>query len=184
MQTKLTTEQIGKLKQARNGITGGILWSRTNEGYDYWQQVIDGLDDKIKHGTTDGKPWVDPEPTIPEGWRKANPNEWTRRDVQYWHGGEGWVLRTLQGSCFDSCNTVYIVPIDQPLTDQDAKERPWVMVADERNRWISVPKILLSAPPASARYVVVDDVKDTVATSWEQARRATAAEIEAANGNS
>jgi hypothetical protein len=66
------------------------------------------------------------------------------------------------------------------LTDKDAKERPWVMVADERNHWTTRPHILLSAPPASANYVVVDDVNDKVATSWEYARRATENELKQA----
>ncbi len=66
------------------------------------------------------------------------------------------------------------------LTDEDAKERPWVMVSDERNRWMSNPKILLSAPPASAIYIVVDDVNDKIATSWNHARRATESELKQA----
>jgi hypothetical protein len=66
------------------------------------------------------------------------------------------------------------------LTDEDAKERPWVMVGDERNVLMTRPHILLSAPPASARYVVVDDANDKTATSWEYARRATENELKQA----
>jgi hypothetical protein len=68
------------------------------------------------------------------------------------------------------------------LTDEDAKERPWVMVADERNRWMWMrrPKILVSAPPASAIYIVVDDVNDKIATSWNHARLATENELKQA----
>jgi hypothetical protein len=66
------------------------------------------------------------------------------------------------------------------LTDEDAKERPWVMVADERNRWMRSPKILVSAPPASAIYIVVDDANDKIATSWNHARRATENELKQA----
>ena len=64
MQTKLTTDQIGKLKQAQNAIFNGFVYSDTDEGFGYWQEVINKLDDKIKHGTNDGKPWVEPEPPL------------------------------------------------------------------------------------------------------------------------
>lgn len=185
MQRKLTTEQIGKLKQARNGICSvRSIWEDTDEGRRDWQAVVDLIDAKIHNGTSDGKPYVDPEPPMPEGWRRAEADEWTRTDTQYWDiYRKDWRPRSSQGTAFDPVvmKTRYIVPIDPPLTDQDAKARPLVMVRDAvHNDWVREPKILVSAPPASARYVVVDDVNDKTATSWEHARRATPAEIEAA----
>ncbi len=180
MQTKLTKQEIGKLKQTRNGIVHGVIWARTDEGFDYWNEVIRLLDAKIKHGTSDGKPWVDPEPQIPDGWRKAEADEWTRKDVKYWDLYEkDWRPRLSQGTAFDPpvMQTHYIVPIDPPLTDQDARDRPWVMVTDETlGLWVG-PRTLLAAPPKTVRYVVGDSPG---VSFWKQARRATPAEIEAA----
>jgi hypothetical protein len=60
MQVKLTAEKIEKLRQARNGIFYGLCWMETAEGHEYWNDVFDKLDSKIKHGTSDGKPWQEP----------------------------------------------------------------------------------------------------------------------------
>ena len=188
MQTKLTKQEIGKLKQARSGISGGVLWSRTNEGYDYWQQVIDGLDAKIKHGTSDGKPYVEPEPTIPEGWRKAEADEWTRNDVQYWDTTEkSWMKRPCMGDPFDSllCGTRYIVPVDPPLTDQDACVWPrlLVMVRDCNDRDWQGPFEYVCKEDSSSEYLYV--VRGNGGRhAWKQARRATPAEIEKASKQS
>jgi hypothetical protein len=80
----------------------------------------------IEHGTTDGKPWVEPE-----------------------------------------------------LTDEDAKQRPWVMVRDVAGvcRW-NGPKMLLSV--VGNRFHVFEFNTSSV-SSWLYARRATPEEIEAAN---
>ena len=184
-QRKLTEGEIEKLKQARSAI-GDVLIPTYDDQGRYWVDVRNSLDDKIKHGTSDGNPWVDPEPPIPEGYRKAQKHEYRRNDVQYWEASKSeWRPRPEPGGSPFYKEIHYIVPIDPPLTDEDAKERPFVMVRDDvRDGWVSKPKILLSAPPASANYIVVDDANDKIATSWKQARRATPAEIEAANGNS
>lgn len=131
MQTKLTKEQIGKLKQARNGIFNGFIYSDTDEGGGYWREVTDKLDAKIHHGTSDGKPYIEPEPLIPEGYRKANADEWRRKDVKYWDlRHKDWRPRLLQGVAFDPpvMQTRYIVPIDPPLTDEDACVWPRLLV--------------------------------------------------------
>ncbi len=73
-----------------------------------------------EYGTTDGKPWVEPEPPIPKGWRKAEADEWTRTDVMVWSYRAGkWEMRLIQGSKFDppGGRSVYIVPIDPPIPD-------------------------------------------------------------------
>ena len=189
MQTKLTNEEIGKLKQARNGIADGVIWARTDEGFDYWNEVIRLLDAKINHGTSDGKPYVDPEPPIPEGWRKAEADEWQRRDVQFWHKTEkSWMERPCMGDPFDppKCNTRYIVPIDPPLTDQDACVWPrrWVMVRDKIDRpWEGPLELQGVSKNGSFRYPT-NDPKNGICEYYRFARRATPEEIEAANGNS
>ena len=188
MQTKLNKQEIGKLKQARSGISLRVIWVESDEGFDYWQQVIRLLDAKIKHGTSDGKPYVDPEPPIPEGWRKAEADEWKRKDVKYWDLYEkGWRPRLSQGTAFDPpvMQTHYIVPVDPPLTDHDACVWPRlrVMVRDESNRDWRGPFEYVCKEDSNSEYSHV--VRGQGGRhAWKQARRATPAEIEAANGNS
>ncbi len=189
MQTKLTTEQIGKLKQARNGIAGGIPWLAIDEAKDFWQHALNGLDAKIKHGTSDGKPWIDAEPPIPEGWRRAEPDEWQRRDVKYWDLYEkDWRPRLSQGTEFDppKFNTRYIVPIDPPLTDEDACVWPrlLVMVRDcESKPWEGPLELQGVSKNGNFRYPT-NDPKNGICECYRFARRATPAEIEAANDRS
>jgi hypothetical protein len=125
MQTKLTKEQIEKLKQARNGIKSVLVPTIDHQGV-FWLEVLGFLDAKIYNGTSDGKPWVEPEspiPEIPEGYRLAEPDEYKRGDVLFWWiDYSKWEPRTYQGSRFDdpSEKTIYIVPNDTLLTDEDA----------------------------------------------------------------
>ena len=184
MQTKLTEQHIGNLKQAQNGIFNGFVYSDTDEGFGYWQEVIDKLDDKIKHGTSDGKPWVEPELPIPVGYRKAEADEWRRNDVKYWDGYYlDWRTRLLQGTAFDAAvrKTHYIVPIDPPLTDRDACVWPriLVMVRDHESKpWLG-PYRYKGKDDGSAFPFIADSGLD-VDRVWKQARRATPEEIEAA----
>lgn len=142
MQHKLTEYQIELLNSAfiqlRDfGLSFG--YENTIEGSDYWHKVLNNINDKRLNGTSDGKSYVEPEPPIPEGYRKANPDEWTRRDVKYWDLlQKDWHLRHLQGVEFNLpfMQTRYIVPVDPPLTDQDARTRPWIMVKNsEEEQW-------------------------------------------------
>jgi hypothetical protein len=185
MQRKLTKQEVGKLKQARNGIADGVIWARTDEGFYYWNEVIRLLDAKINHGTSDGKPLVDPEPAIPEGWRRANADEWQRKDVKFCSSLSAfeWRLRPAQGIPFDEPihNVRYIVPIDQPLTDEDACVWPrlLVMVRDESNRDWRGPFEYVCKEDSNSEYSHV--VRGQGGRhAWKQARRATPEEIEAA----
>jgi hypothetical protein len=84
----------------------------------------------IEHGTTDGKPWVEPD-----------------------------------------------------LTDEDAKQRPWVMVSDKKLLPWHGPFILtyVAPPEVDLRFSIVDLKRDFTRWSFRYARRATSEEIEAAN---
>jgi hypothetical protein len=185
MQRKLTKQEVGKLKQARNGIADGVIWARTDEGFYYWNEVIRLLDAKINHGTSDGKPLVDPEPAIPEGWRRANADEWQRKDVKFCSSLSAfeWRLRPAQGIPFDEPihNVRYIVPIDPPLTDRDACVWPrlLVMVRDADGDDWQGPLFLLSVNDSSWPFGVACKYK-IWGGGWKQARRATPEEIEAA----
>jgi hypothetical protein len=61
------------------------------------------------------------------------------------------------------------------LTDEDAKERPWVMCEFGT---LYGPYTLISAPPTSRGYVVIS--KEGVIVSYDRARRATENELKQA----
>jgi hypothetical protein len=131
MQTKLTKESTKSLHEAADMIQGCFNWGDTDEGGPFWGGVVELLRKKAFNGTSDGKPWVEPEP---------------------------------------------------PLTDQDACVWPrlLVMVRDEDHEpWRGPVSYLGKSSCQSPRFVV--DSKKYGDRVWEQARRATPAEIEAAH---
>jgi len=191
-QTKLTKENAKSLHEAADIIQGCFDWGDTDEGYHFWGRVVEMLRNKASNRTSDGKPYVDPEPPIPEGWRRAEADEWTRRDVKFWlrnvHEVAGWQFRLSQGKPFDRAEigTIYIVPIDPPLTDQDACVWPRlkVMVRDKDDRpWEGPLELQGVSKNGSFRYPT-NDPKNGICEYYRFARRATPEEIEAANGNS
>jgi hypothetical protein len=131
-QRKLTEDQKQRINRACTDIADMCGWSDTAKGKDYWVDVVSELLDMARHGTTDGKPWVDTEPAIPEGWRLANSrDEYRREDVKFWNSyANEWQLRVVRGATFSNEDR-YIVPIDRIPTDEEAMTRPRVMV---RNR--------------------------------------------------
>jgi hypothetical protein len=189
-QKKLTKENAKSLYEAADIIQGCFNWGDTDEGVHFWGGVVELLRSKASNGTSDGMPWVDPEPPIPEGWRRADhPDDYTRDDVKFWHKTEkSWMERPCMGDPFDppKCNTRYIVPIDPPLTDQDACVWPrrWVMVRDKIDRpWEGPLELQGVSKNGSFRYPT-NDPKNGICEYYRFARRATPEEIEAANGNS
>jgi len=123
MQKKLRADSIEACKKAREALHRITDWDSTAEGVVYWVGVVASLNAMAKHGTSDGKPWVEP-----------------------------------------------------PLTDEDAKERPWVMVRDINCQPWCGPKVLA--------YVEKDAIDspeylDTAGVWWGYARKATADEIAA-----
>jgi hypothetical protein len=63
------------------------------------------------------------------------------------------------------------------LTDEDARERPWVMMRDGESYPWQGPARLLSGPPVTANYYVVNCDRFM---RWKQVRRATENEIKQA----
>jgi len=162
-----------------------FAWEETPEGQEHWEEMANRFRDMAKHGTSDGKPWVEPEPEIPEGYRKAEPGEWKRKDVKFWsHNSKDWRERSVQGYRFDSphLGTIYIVPIDPPLTDRDACVWPrlLVMVRDEESKPWRGPVEFHGICPGSGFPFSVMGVHDKLRGIAAYARRATPAEIEAA----
>ena len=71
--------------------------------------------------------------------------------------------------------------VEPPLTDEDARQRPWVMVRDGEDHEWSGPRRLaaVTKTKTGACYYVLSNVDDAL-TSWRQCRRATSEEIAAA----
>jgi hypothetical protein len=121
-QQKLNDNLIQRLRAAKDAVMN-MNWQLTSEGPAFWEDVYSRIRNKAHHGTTDGKPWVEPE-----------------------------------------------------LTDEDAKQRPWVMVRDAITQDWKGPLILIGILPSSNYVCRVSSV-----SVWSQCRRATPEEIEAAN---
>jgi hypothetical protein len=122
MQKKLTAAELDMVVNAKSAL-GAVTWSSMSEGFDYWRSIWESMQAKAKHGTSDGKPWVEP-----------------------------------------------------PLTDEDAKERPWVMVRDSVSEPWCGPKVLAYVEKDAAG---LREYLDTVGIWWHYARKATAEEIPA-----
>jgi hypothetical protein len=63
--------------------------------------------------------------------------------------------------------------VDPPLTDEDARQRPWVMVRDNDCQEWKGPRKLA----AKVGFYYVFNGADLVLTSWRYCRRATLAEL-------
>jgi hypothetical protein len=127
-QRKLDANLIQRLQAAKDALIN-VNWKLTSEGHDFWQDIYNRIRNKAKHGTTDGKPWVEPE-----------------------------------------------------LTDEDAKQRPWVMVRQQLQREWTGPHILVCV--TKERYLFTAAAPDLSETNtWQECRLATPEEIEAANAD-
>jgi len=98
--------------------------------------VLDHLSAIEVHGTTDGKPWIEPQPEIGEGYRAATEADVKRRDLEFWSDfNQRWMVRA-EGPVPLFSDYHYRVPVDRIPTDEDAKQRPTVMVWDyETAEW-------------------------------------------------
>jgi hypothetical protein len=123
MQKKLTEDQREKCRIAWKSVHEAFRWSESSQGLEYWEGVAEALAGMAEHGTSDGKPWVEP-----------------------------------------------------PLTDEDAKERPWVMVRDTSSQPWCGPKVLAYVEKDAAG---PREYLDTAGVWWHYARKAKAEEIPA-----
>jgi hypothetical protein len=132
-QRKLDDEERNGILNAADAIAEMCDWDNLPEGRSYWDSIHTNLSDKAKHGTTDGKPWVEPE-----------------------------------------------------LTDEDAKQRPFVKVKDnEEDEWGRFVVRLVYVKPKGSylRFTTEDPADDHAVLEWKYCRRATPEEIEAANAD-
>jgi hypothetical protein len=157
-QRKLTGEEISVVRRAKECLVDMCGWSLTNRGSGYWAEVSAELEHMLKHGTTDGNPYIEPQPEIGEGYRVATEADRDRRDIEYWSPTEkAWSIRQahLQKTPLSE-SYHYRVPIDRIPTDDDARQRPDVMVRDGSvTEWLKRP--LLAVVKRSPSFVVQSD---------------------------
>lgn len=147
-QRKLTADELERVHQARHNMRGICGWMLTNRGDDYWRDVDNELCNMIFYKTTDGKPYVE-QPEIGEGYRVATDADRDRADVEFWDDTTGeWEWRGVPNRDLFSCY-YYRVPVDVIPTDDDARERPTVMVRDsEVCKWQKMTLLCVSAVDA------------------------------------
>lgn len=150
-QRKLTSEEVVRAEQARHNLRGICGWTLTNRGDDYWREVDSELCSMIFYQTTDGKPYVDPQPEIGDGYRVATEADSPRRDLEAWNpSSKKWEPGFIVGD-----DATYRVPIDRIPTDDDARERPLVMVRDNGiNGWLKAN--LVCVTKRGRRFIVFD----------------------------
>jgi hypothetical protein len=128
-QIKLNELEKQSIEDAARELAQMIDWHKMPDGHEYWAEIHDKLCDCVKHGTNDGKPWVEPE-----------------------------------------------------LTDEDAKQRPWVMCRDAHDQGWRGPYVLVCK--TNEKYGFAAAFPDfSELTSWNYCRLATPEEIKDANAD-
>jgi hypothetical protein len=133
-----------------------------------WDEQFADLLAVADNGTTDGKPCVEPQPEIGDGYRLATWADKDRRDLEFWSRiGGGWLARqTIHGTPLDP-DYHYRVPIDRIPTDEDAVGRPTVMVRDNDKQGWQARK-LLAVTGCLDKFITSSS--SGVACFWMQAR--------------
>jgi hypothetical protein len=125
-------------------------------------KVISLLREVERHRTSDGRPYVEPQPEIGEGYRLATEADMGRRDRDMFRGA--WVPAHVG---MHASNYTYRVPIDRIPTDEDAVGRPMVMVCDNTaGGWL--PRALLHVSGNNSQPFLV--ISGDGFTTWKQAR--------------
>ena len=153
-QRKLTEDEMSRIDFARFAIAALPKWSEISGGEDYWRVGLLMLSDMATHGTTDGKPYVEPQPEIGDGYRVATKADNDRLDLEVVID-DRWV-KTGPG-VLDGFT--YRVPVDRIPTDEDAKQRPIVMVRDDEDSQWKEKKLLGVAGGHFPFVVVTPDFK-------------------------
>jgi hypothetical protein len=165
MQRKLTDEELQSVLDARQHLRRVV-----NSGCHSINMaiVLDELDAIASHCTTDGKPYVEPQPEIGEGYRRATEEDANRRDLQFWsQTWLQWQSRDILIGHRLCEGHHYRVPVDRIPTDEDAKQRPTVMVCDNTGGgWL--PRTLLHVCKNIVQPFLV--ISGDGFTTWKQAR--------------
>jgi hypothetical protein len=164
MQRKLTQDERSRIDLARSALSALPKWSDISGGENFWVDALMKLSDMATSGTTDGKPWAEPQPEIGDGYRVATEEDKWRQDRQAWNFDARKWQPALHGS---TSAAFYRVPIDRIPTDEDAVGRPTVMVCDNTGGgWL--PRTLLHVSKNIAHPFLV--ISGDGFTTWKQAR--------------
>jgi hypothetical protein len=139
MQRKLTADELLHAQIARTHIQQMYTASGLpDDGHWFGQYLL--LSHMIDNGTTDGKPYIEPQPEIVDGYRRATQDDVKRRDLEFWSDiKQRWMVRA-EGAVPLFSEYHYRVPIDRIPTDEDAKQRPTVMVRHRGEQlWRTMP---------------------------------------------
>jgi hypothetical protein len=128
-QRKLTEGELQTVMNARQLLRQVLSIADHERSFG---RAMSDLSDIAANATSDGKPYVEPQPEIGEGYRLATEADKDRRDLEFWSQiGGGWLARqTMYGTPLDP-DYHYRVPVDRVPTDEDARQRPTVMVRDD-----------------------------------------------------
>jgi len=127
--------------------------------------VMHGLGLMTTHGTTDGKPYVEPQPEIGEGCRVATEADKCRLDREYYDSAAVTWFLANPGVYFAS--VTYRVPVDRIPTDEDAVGRLTVMVQDGvSGKWAKASLLAVTNDDTYPFCVLMDGEVD----SWMRAR--------------
>ena len=161
-QRKLTGFEVDKIAILLNDLNKAAELIGCNDARQYFPDAVDMLASMKTNRTTDGKPWIEPQPEIGEGYRPATDDDEDRRDLEAWLASK-WI-KTGPGVC---TGVTYRVPVDRIPTDEDAKQRPTVMVRDSDDQnW--KPATLLALRSGSLAFVAT--TPSNLLSSWAQAR--------------
>jgi hypothetical protein len=161
-QRKLTGFEVDKIAILLNDLDKAAELIGCNDARQYFPDAVDMLASMKTNRTTDGKPWIEPQPEIGEGYRPATDDDEDRRDLEAWLASK-WI-KTGPGVC---TGVTYRVPVDRIPTDEDAKQRPTVMVRDSDDQnW--KPATLLALRSGSLAFVAT--TPSNLLSSWAQAR--------------
>jgi hypothetical protein len=143
-QRKLTDEELQKVLDGRNCLRKVLEFSKHVH---YIGVALEQLDAIAIHCTTDGKPYVESQPEIGDGYRPVTEADRTRQDAEFWsQTGGGWQRRKVLIGKPLSKEYHYRVPIDRIPTDEDAKQRPTVMVCgNAADGWHARPLLAVTA---------------------------------------
>jgi hypothetical protein len=62
-QHRLTSNHVEKIEKLASDLMCAFDWTSSPEGAGFWDNIQRKLWNRAKHGTTDGKPWIEPELT-------------------------------------------------------------------------------------------------------------------------
>jgi len=162
-QRRLTGFESDKIAILLNDLDKAAELIGCNDARQYFPDAVDMLSNMRIHGTTDGKPYVEPKPEIGKGYRVATEEDISRRDRDMWGIHGRWVPAHVG---MHASNYTYRVPVDHIPTDEDAVGRPTVMVRDDADETWKARTIVA----VLAEWFYAISLGGTHIQTWKQAR--------------